>query len=199
MPATTILLILFPFLSSGDTTEVQTYQVLRTDGPFEIRYYPPAVLATVDVAGSRYEEVSSRGFRRLANYIFGGNTRQQKIAMTAPVHMEMGVEKSTMSFVMPAAYALADLPQPAAADLRLHQSARETVAVLRFSGWARQHRLDDHVQKLITWMEEQDLEPLGPWRYLGYDPPWRMTNRRNEVVIPIKGKDDTTLDGHSPK
>ena len=34
---------------------------------------------------SNYRQSTSTGFRRIANYIFGGNEENMEIAMTAPV------------------------------------------------------------------------------------------------------------------
>ena len=41
----------------------------------------------------------------LAGYIFGGNDREQKIAMTSPVVMEMD-STMTMKFLVPAQYTM---------------------------------------------------------------------------------------------
>ena len=49
------------------------------------------------------------GFRVLAGYIFGGNAGE-KIAMTAP--FSRAWRASRMAFMMPAQYALEDLPEP---------------------------------------------------------------------------------------
>ena len=50
----------------------------------EIRQYGPRVAAETTVFAND-EAARSTGFRRLAGYIFGGNQRKTKIAMTAPV------------------------------------------------------------------------------------------------------------------
>ena len=67
-----------------DTTPTQPYRVVRHFGELELRFYPPAVTATVHKHGE-YRALMNDGFRDLAGYIFGGNDRQEKIAMTAPV------------------------------------------------------------------------------------------------------------------
>lgn len=57
----------------------------------EIRRYPSMLLAEVDVTGSR-QEASSKAFRTLAGFIFGGNVPAASIAMTAPVVVAPGGE-----------------------------------------------------------------------------------------------------------
>ena len=61
------------------------------------------------------------GFRSLAGYIFGGNEGGKKIAMTAPVHMEMGADSSRMRFVMPSDLTMDSLPEPNDANVKLSQ------------------------------------------------------------------------------
>ena len=50
----------------------------------EIRRYGPRIAAETTVFADD-QQARNTGFRRLAGYIFGGNQRQTKIAMTAPV------------------------------------------------------------------------------------------------------------------
>lgn len=67
---------------SGDI-ETPAYKVVRTIGEVEIRQYPNMVVAKTSLPSSSFEEAGSQGFRNIANYIFGGNAQNQKIAMTA--------------------------------------------------------------------------------------------------------------------
>jgi len=60
------------------------YTVLEQKSGYEIRSYEPYILAQVEVTGT-YDEATNQGFRILADYIFGNNTKQTDIAMTAPV------------------------------------------------------------------------------------------------------------------
>ena len=80
-------------------TEPQKFETIYKDGNFEIRFYPEAVLASVTMNAS-YDDSRNSGFRILAGYIFGGNSENQKIAMTSPVRMSSTEQKSTMSFVL---------------------------------------------------------------------------------------------------
>jgi hypothetical protein len=79
-------------------TESPAYTVERKDEDFEIRMYPSYILAQVDVA-TDYDQAIGEGFSILAHYIFGGNRKRSKIAMTAPVSGEniSGSEKIPMT------------------------------------------------------------------------------------------------------
>ena len=72
--------------------EEPPYQVLQQDGAFEIRQYAPQLVAQTWVEGDM-DAASNRGFRRIANFIFGNNQvpnsdQSASIAMTAPVTVE---------------------------------------------------------------------------------------------------------------
>ncbi len=167
-------------------TEQQPYTVVRTLGAMEVRRYPEALTASVVRAGGTYKEVSGPGFRSLAGYIFGGNAEERKIAMTAPVHMEMGADSSRMRFVMPAGMTMDSLPTPNDPAVRLERMPEEVVAVLRFGGFADDAKIAEHSKRLLKEVAAAGLEPVGPVRFLGYDPPWQLVARRNEVVVRLR-------------
>lgn len=171
---------------STNRTQQQPYTVLRTMDDMEVRRYPEALVATVVRPGGAYSEVSNSGFRQLAGYIFGGNEGGRKIAMTAPVHMELGSDSSRMSFVMPDDLAMDSLPRPNDPDVRLHRAPEEVVAAFRFSGFANEQKIQERSAELLERLVQQGLTPLGPVRYLGYNPPWQLVGRRNEVVVSVK-------------
>ncbi|MBI4158504.1 MAG: heme-binding protein, partial [Candidatus Yanofskybacteria bacterium] len=71
------------------------YTVVKKSAGYEIRSYKPYITAQVEVSGT-YDEALNQGFRVLADYIFGNNTKQTGIAMTAPV-TEAESEKMAMT------------------------------------------------------------------------------------------------------
>ncbi|MBK8341585.1 MAG: heme-binding protein [Flavobacteriales bacterium] len=172
-------------IMSTKGTPQQPYTVLKTIGDLEVRRYPEALTASVLKPGTTYKEVSNSGFRSLAGYIFGGNAEEKKIAMTAPVHMEMGADSSRMRFVMPEGLTMDSLPRPNDPNVRLERVAEEVVAVLRFGGFSSDEKIGEWTEKLMQQLEAAGLQPTGPVRFLGYDPPWQLVARRNEVVVPV--------------
>ena len=95
----------------SEQLEEPAYELLRKYRGFEVRKYVDTIQARVSTDGMNYGE-SARPFRRIAGYIFGGNERQQSIAMTAPVHMWQSGEESLMAFTMPSEHKMEDLPKP---------------------------------------------------------------------------------------
>jgi SOUL heme-binding protein len=170
-------------------TPEQPYSEIRTIGSVEVRFYPKAIMATVSGDGTSYTGSSNQLFGKLAGYIFGSNDKKEKIAMTAPVYMEAGQGKSSMTFVMPENYQLGTLPKPNSGDVKIHESEDEYVAVLRFSGYASEKEILQKKAELETALKAAGIKHLGYFRYLGYNAPWDFINRRNEVMFRIKKED----------
>ncbi|WP_346837043.1 heme-binding protein [Microbulbifer sp. SAOS-129_SWC] len=182
--------------------EEPQYSVTEQSAPFELRTYRPRIVAEVVVAGSM-DEASSRGFRLLANYIFGNNTAggggSQKIQMTAPVGIEPHSEKISMtapvsmkesggrwqvSFVMPSHYTLETLPHPNNAAVTLRQIPETRYAVIRFSGLTGANKVAQKTADLRAWLKEKGLEVVGEPELARYNPPWTLPFlRRNEILL----------------
>jgi hypothetical protein len=184
-----LLLTNMTIFSRENRTEQQPYQVIKQLDHIEIRYYPEAVLATVYSNARNYRELSGPGFNTLAGYIFGGNQENEKIAMTAPVHMSLGSKRSSMSFVMPSKYKLEDLPKPGNPYVQLGSSPAEYVAVIRFGGWANDQKIQEYSQMLAKSLAENKISHKENFRYLGYNPPYQFAGRRNEIVVTINWQD----------
>jgi hypothetical protein len=172
------------------------------DGAFEIRDYQGAVAAEVTVTGDQ-KTAASKGFRLLAGYIFGGNTGQRKIAMTAPVAQQPTSEKIAMTapvtqtpadgawvvrFTMPSSYTLDTLPKPSNPQIHLRQLAPARFAVLRFSGLARPDTVAARTAELMAFVQAHHAKAVGLASLAQYNPPWTpWFMRRNEVMIQIAG------------
>ena len=71
------------YVSATRSVETPAYEVVLSDGVFELRRYPEMTLAQVTRTGSRRSAVQA-GFSPLARYIFAKDREGDKIAMTAP-------------------------------------------------------------------------------------------------------------------
>ena len=165
-------------------TETQKFTTLFREGNFEIRYYPEAVLATVKMNGT-YDDSRNSGFRMLAGYIFGGNKNNQKIAMTAPVRMTDTENTSTMSFVMPADMEFDNLPEPLNKQIMLHTTKPVYAAALRYGGYTSKREIEAKKAELAEWLVKLGFSYTSNFEYLGYNPPYQMVNRKNEVVVEL--------------
>ena len=185
--AVAVLFILFQsfvYMSTNKTKE-QPYTVLEKDGDIEIRLYPSATLATVQSTAKSYGEMASPGFRTLAGYIFGGNESETQIAMTSPVQVDINDSLSTMSFVMPEGYDMNNLPKPNNSAVILSKTNEQVMAAIRFRGFADDSDREKHKQELAAYLNSKGIQTKGNFKFLGYNPPYQLVGRRNEVVIEI--------------
>ena len=173
-------------------TSVMTTQAIAIEEPvyqvekaweaeqIEIRAYAPRIMAVTGM-----NEDSDSGFRVLAGYIFGGNAEEQKLAMTAPVQQTMAGEKE-MAFMMPAEYALKDLPQPEDQRVSFREAPAYTAAVIQFSGWASAEKADENWQQLRRFLIAEGINITGEPTLNQYNPPWTLPfMRRNEIIVPV--------------
>ncbi|NTW24399.1 MAG: heme-binding protein [Lentimicrobium sp.] len=182
-----VIVVLFQSFTmmSVNKTEEQKYTVILQDKDFEIRFYPSATLATINSNAKTYKDLSGPGFRKLAGYIFGGNETNTSISMTSPVHMDINDSVSSMSFVMPSAYTEENLPKPNDPNVIIQKTADEYVAVIQFSGFASDKDLQFYSDKLHSILEEKGITAYGNARFLGYNPPFQLIDRRNEIIVTV--------------
>jgi effector-binding domain-containing protein len=200
-----IALSLLTCLAMGCATVVEeaTYTAISKDRHFELRDYPPHIVAETDVDGT-LEDAGNKAFKRLFGYISGKNRSQGKIAMTAPVSQEPASGKIAMtapveqqrtpggwavSFMMPRSYTLDTLPLPEDPNVRLRQIPARRVASVRYSGTWREKRYRRYLRELKSWIAGNGFKTLGEPVWARYNPPftpWFL--RRNEILIPVDGE-----------
>jgi len=185
--------------------EEPEFTLLEKDQAFELRSYAPKIIAEVVVDGDM-REASSKGFRLIADFIFGNNTVQsgksEKISMTAPVSVEPRAENISMTvpvgvqqenndwkvyFVMPSQYTLETLPKPNNPLVSIKQLPSQKLAVVRFSGLVDEDKMSKKVAELKQWVDNKKLKVLGKPELARYNPPWTLPFlRRNEVMVEVE-------------
>jgi len=165
-------------------TEQHRYKVIKQFDQFEIRKYEAALFSSVKLNKKGYKESSSEGFGILAGYIFGDNQTNEKIAMTSPVVMELG-DTSKMRFMVPKNYTLKNLPTPKNDKILFEKQEEKIMAAIRFDGWADDEKIEKYKSILRTELDKEQLNYVPKYIFLGYNPPFEVLNRRNEVVVEL--------------
>ena len=173
-----ILLFLPCFLMAQ--TEEQTYELIQIKSNFEIRYYPPAMMAEYNSQGD-----SSSGFGSLFRYISGSNASGTKINMTTPVHMEKQDKGNIMAFVLPKKFNPENTPIPKENKVSVYQAQGGYYASIQYSGYTNTSKEKKYTAVLIQNLKEEGIKITGSPRVLVYDAPYKFINRRNEILIPI--------------
>lgn len=114
--------------SMAMAVEEPKFDVLTEDGSYQLRRYAPVIVAETLVDGDM-DAASGKGFRLIADYIFGNNTladagadnASAKIAMTAPVTLEPVArsEKIAMTAPVTAERVAADASMATASQWRI--------------------------------------------------------------------------------
>ena len=191
------------FFNSVMATEEPDFKLISEEGDFQIREYDPKIIAQVEVEGD-FDEASSRGFKLLADYIFGNNLLEgesQKISMTTPVEMSPMTEnilmtssimddqvnnKWSINFVMPQEYSLDTLSKPNNPQVKIIEVPKEKYAVIVFSGLVRESIYAEKAELLSSYIEENGLKQQGTIKIARYNPPWTLPFfRRNELMVRI--------------
>ena len=157
------------------------------------------------------EKPSSKIFMRLFHYIQGRNKEGKKMEMTVPVwkkmtvkvcsyesrchnvihyiltHLQDGKVTKNMCFYIAKE---SNPPEPMDPEVKLMNSEERTVFVKQFGGFAMQDFVwIKEAEKFRSQLEDrrQEVDFSFFWA-AGYDPPWKINNRRNEVAFQTMNK-----------
>jgi hypothetical protein len=195
--------------------ETPKYQLIKSLADYEIRKYPPSVIAEVTYDPSQFKGNKDGGFTVLANYIGAlgkpQNSKPEKIAMTAPVitkTQESSGEKIAMTapvvtkaggeegkknmvimqFLLPDKYQRAEeAPKPVDERVVIREEGERKYGVVKFGGAATEAVVEEKVEKLKKSLERDGYKITGEFLLARYNPPWTLAPfRTNEVMIPIE-------------
>ena len=167
--------------------ETYHYSVVKKYKSFEIRNYEATLFTSVQMNGNKYKQSSSKGFSILAGYIFGGNQKNEKIAMTSPVSMSLD-DSTTMMFMVPKKFNKETLPKPNEPKIEFREEPAKTVAAITFCGWANDEKIAEYKQKLIAALNVEGIKHNNRFYFLGYNPPFEVFNRKNEIIVELESK-----------
>ena len=181
------------------------YMLTARKKDYEIRTYEPYIVAETIVEGSRRSALSA-GFRILAKYIFGDNSAKTALAMTAPVGERPSADSRAIamnapvmtrdnsnsshviSFVMPRTETMTTLPQPLDSRIVLNTVPSQTVAVMKFSWYATESRIQAKKDALKSALIRDGVIMQGSISYAGYTAPFTIPFlEKHEVMVVVQG------------
>jgi len=187
------------------------FDVVKTTDAYEVRKYPGELKwTTTTVTGLTYDAAVSAGFERLFGYISGANAKREKIEMTAPVRVRVVPGEGpfcesnfTVSFFVPFApdggrATQIDPPKPVDERVKNEVDACAfTARVKTFGGWARETSILAAATDLSDALRadgEVDAANAGKdqFFYAGYDSPFTIAGRHNEVWFVVPDPDCET-------
>jgi hypothetical protein len=183
---------------STEQVERPEFKVVKTGDAAELRRYEPTIVAEVVVDAASEQAASSKGFRPLANYIFGKNEPGRKIDMTAPVttapvdeaqdvtggdgeKIAMTAPVTTMpdggegsyrvQFTMPSKWTMDTLPAPENDAVRIRSVPEQFVVASGFTGPRTDSAVQSAESAVSAFIEKNDLTASGPFAVAGYSGP----------------------------
>lgn len=191
--------------TASQAIEGPKYDVIKSEDGVELRKYAAFIVAEVTVEAKSMDQASSKGFRPLAGYIFGGNTASDKIAMTSPVttkkagsqKIEMTAPVTTKAtesgsyivrFSMPSKWTLDTLPIPKNDKVKLFEVPSEMHIAHRFKGRKNKKSLQASEEAVLNFATNNKLKITSSPIVAGYDGPFTLPgNRRWEVMMKVEG------------
>ena len=203
-----MMLLLFSVYSQPTMAiEEPKYTVEKKTDVYEIRRYEPMLVAETTVS-SEFETAGNQGFRILADFIFGNNVSQTKIAMTAPVAQtksetmpEKLSEKISMTapvkqsrtdagflvqFTMPSKYTLGTLPKPNDSRIQIREIPSRRVAVFQYSGTWSESRYLEKLETFRAALKNDGVATVGQPAFARFNSPFQLWFlRRNEIWLDV--------------
>jgi len=209
LTATALVAVAVPLITLSGCNMGQydepAYTASQVQNGIEVRDYAPVIAAEVEVTGERKEAIN-KGFRLIADYIFGNNEPKAKIAMTTPVIQQADAKKEgekiamttpviqqgdgqswKVQFIMPPEYTLETLPKPLNPAVKIKAIAGKKMAVIRFSGGTGDDaKMAAKRAELEAYVKANNLKTTGEPVMAFYDPPWTLPFlRRNEIMLEL--------------
>jgi hypothetical protein len=173
------------FYISSNTIEEYPYTVIKEYDDFEIRQYEASLFTSVTLKMGEYNKASRKGFSILGGYIFGANEKKESISMTSPVSMSLE-DEMTMMFMVPKEFSKETLPKPENQNIEFIQMPEKKMAAITFGGWANDKKIEQYKAKLISVLAENNIKHNNTFSVLGYNPPYEVLFRRNEIIVELK-------------
>lgn len=180
-----IIVQIFAMRGQNDI-ETYPYVVNKKFGTFEVRSYEASLFTSVKLPMNAYKDASSKGFSILAGYIFGGNKKNEKIAMTSPVAMSLE-DSMTVMFMVPKKYQKETLPQPNQSQIEFREEPAKMVAAITFGGWANDEKIATYKEQLKKALDAEGIPYTNRFYFLGYNPPFEVFNRKNDIIVELQG------------
>ncbi|CAB1435489.1 unnamed protein product [Pleuronectes platessa] len=157
---------------------------------YEVRTYHATKWVSTSLSGMHLDEAMKDGFRRLFSYIQGNNQKKVKVEMTAPVtgRVDPGAgpaceSQFTVSFFIPVEHQ-ENPPEPSDPQVFVEHREEFTAYVRRYGGFSNENLKREELLKLLESLQRDGVPFVDkPYYTVGYDSPFKLTNRRNEVWV----------------
>ena len=179
------LFLVWQFYGSFNNKKYETLsnEIIGSIHSVDFKIYNNYTKASVNNKAYNMNSASSN-FPVLANYIFGGNKDNTKMAMTSPVLYNMS-NKSSFSFIMPKQFEINNLPSPDTEKIFFETVKNQCVAVMEFSGFANEKNCAVKHLELLNILKKNNIAYNNDFMIAVYQPPYQLINRKNEIWVEV--------------
>ena len=156
--------------------EIQNYDIIKIVDKAEIRFYPAVM---------KIKSNKENGFTNLFGYISGKNEKNKKIPMTTPVYLKKESNIEIIEFILPSSYNNKNTPISTSSEVSVYQSNPDYYLALEFGGYAFKSIVNKNSTELKIIANENNIKIVGEPILLVYNSPYKIFNRRNEILYKI--------------
>ncbi|MAJ45307.1 MAG: hypothetical protein CMF96_11275 [Candidatus Marinimicrobia bacterium] len=184
-----LLVLIVGCYDSSSKYREPSFDLIKKDKNIEIREYNNNLIIKTSKSNSNGQGNSSM-FRVLANYIFGANSNNEKIPMTAPVITKQSQKKNyEMIFFILNKNSIDELPIPKDKSVIIDSLNLYKTISISFGMWASDNRINKYKKKLNDYIKENSVEVDSNLMVAQYNSPWVIPPfRKNELIYKIKYK-----------
>ena len=172
------LILLISNILYGQEENRKHYTSIKKIDNIEIRGYHESMNI------SYYDSYSEGYFQYLANYIFGGNNKNEKISMTSPVTMRQYGDEE-MIFRLPNKFLKEKAPAPKNKKIKIFKLEPKIKAVVQYSGYTNSKIEKRKTDELLKTLESNKIEHKNDIEVDVFNSPFQFINRRNEITVTI--------------
>ena len=176
-----IILLLFFTKNLFSVVAEENYTVIKKIEDIEIRQYKSSIYASYT---PKNEKERNNSFKKVASFIFGDNTNNEKISMTSPVVIKIH-NNYEMAFIMPDKYSIENLPQPDNEEINIYTEPETLKACIKYSGYTNNSIENRKINELKEILLKHNYNHNNDFAVLVYNSPFDFFNRRNEITVTI--------------
>lgn len=139
--------------------ETPDYEVVVTEGPYEIRKYADFFMMEYK---NKQDPSLQNGFRSLFSYISGNNQANQKISMTVPVLQQKQEALKKIAFVFPKENS-EQVPKPNSPHLTGATFKEGVVGTILYPGVSSPKKRKEMSEKLDAWISKKGYKKESPF------------------------------------
>jgi hypothetical protein len=80
---------------------------------------------------------------------------------------------------------LENLPNPKNSKIVFEKQEEKIIAAISFDGWADDEKIEKYTSILKEELLKEKLNFVNKFTFMGYNPPYEVMNRRNEIVVEL--------------